>query len=238
MRLIRLLPCSGLVAGLLAFASGAHAATQPSAEAWLAHYYQQPAPDRVAPAIFELSRSGYFEQPGHVSLAIGFLASIFAQHPERVNEWMSVSRVLPVAHQRLLASALWYSGHPRGATELRALARSAAPEVRRELDAMLRSAAPSLAQADVRSEQSLNLQWGAFLATGEQAPVRHILAALGSTDNSQLSQNVRWSLAQNAAQHERVLAICRDELARQPNAVRETLRAVINETEARHAPSI
>jgi len=67
--------------------------------------------------------------------------------------------------------------------------------------------------------------------------VRNILAALGSRTNSQLSQDVRWSLAQNAAQHPAVLNICRDELSRQPNEVRETLRAVINDTEARRQPS-
>ena len=91
--------------------------------------------------------------------------------------------------------------------------------------------------AAVRSVTSLNLQWGAFLATGETTPMRSILAALGAGDNAQLSQSVRWSLAQNAVQHPRVLAICRDELSRQPNEIRETLRAVIHDSEARRQPS-
>ncbi len=229
---LRLLIVTGLAA--VSFVS-AHAGS--SAQSWLENYYQQPAPERFTSAVFELSRSGYFEEPGRVPLAIGFLASVFAQHPDRADEWMSVSRVLPVSHQRILASALWYSGSEKGATHLRALARNASAPVRAEVESLLASHRPDLRDAEVLSAQSLNLQWGVFLATGEQQPVRNILAALGTSTNDQLAQDVRWSLAQNAAQHQRVLAICREELSRQPNAVRETLRAVIHDTETRRQPS-
>lgn len=236
MRTFRHISSPGVLAVLLAFASGAHAATTSSAEAWLNDYYQQPAPDRFASSVVELSRSGYFEQPGHVPLAIGFLGAIFAQHPDRVDEWMGVNRVLPVAHQRIVASALWYSGNPKGKSYLEALARSSSSALRRDIETLVANKA-DLNSAEVRSVSSLNLQWGVFLATGEKTAVRNILAALGTNDNAQLTQDVRWSLAQNAAQHQRVLAICRDELSRQPNAVRETLRAVINDTESKHQPS-
>jgi len=227
---------SGVVAVLLALATGAQAAQTSSAETWLNNYYQQPAPERFTSAVFELSRSGYFEESGHVPLAIGFLGAIFAQNPGRVDEWMQVSRVLPVAHQRILASALWYSGNPKGAKYLHTLARSANPAVQHDIETLL-AGTPNLNSTEVRSVSSLNLQWGVFLATGEKTPVRNILAALGTNDNAQLTQDVRWSLAQNAAQHQRVLAICRDELSRQPNPIRETLRAVINDTETNRQPS-
>src|SRR5687767_14541482 len=105
MHSFRFISGKGLIALLLLVATGVRADDSASAEAWLNNYYQQPAPERFTSAVFELSRSGYFEQPGHVPLAIGFLASVFAQNPERADEWMAVSRVLPVAHQRILASA-------------------------------------------------------------------------------------------------------------------------------------
>lgn len=225
--------------GLIAFmlvSTVVRAGDPTSAESWIRDYYQNPAPERFPSAVLELSRSGYFEQPGHVPLSIGFLASVLAKHPERADQWMRVSSVLPAAHQRILASALWYSGHPKGASRLLALARSASPTVRRDVQAVVNST-PDLRGAEVRSVTSLNLQWGAFLATGETAPVRNILAALATNDKTQLSQDVRWSLAKNAVQHPRVLAICRDELNRQPNEIRETLRAVINDSEARRQPS-
>lgn len=235
MRLLKnLLIGGGLTAALLV--SGARAAAPASAEAWLEHYYEQPAPGQFATAITELSQHGYFEKPGHVARAIGFIGTVFAENPRRVAEWMAVSRDLPAAHQRLLVAALWYSGLPQGRDLLRDSARYCEPDVRRDVEALL---ARPAAQRDARvaSSSSLNLQWGVFLASGDAAPVRQILAALGDDASSPLSQDIRWSLAQNAAAHERVLAICREELSRQPNGIRETLRAVINETENHHAPT-
>ncbi len=225
---------NGIFALLLSFASAASAlASSSSAEQWLNNYYQQPAPDRFTSAVLELSKSGYFEEANHVPLAIGFFATVFAQNPDKVRAWLRVNEVLPVAHQRILVSALWYSGNPKGADYLRAYSRECDPALRASIDELLNST-PSIPNAQVQSVASLNLQWGAFLATGDTAPVRSILAALGSAN---LDQDVKWSLAQNAAQHERVLAICREELSRQPNAVQETLRAVIVDAESKHKSS-
>jgi hypothetical protein len=232
----RFISRSSLVALLFVITTSLHAVETSSAEAWLTNYYQHPAPERFESAVLNLSRSGYFERAGNVPLAIGFFAAVMAQHPERANQWMSFSRALPTAHQRILASALWYSGNARGATHLAALARSADPAEKQEIQTLI-TRTPDLRATEVRSVASLNLQWGAFLATGEKAPVQNILAALGTTDKGQLSQNVRWSLAQNAVQHPRVLDICRDELSRQPNEIRETLRAVIHDSETRRQPS-
>jgi hypothetical protein len=234
MSLYRKLLGTGLVAVLLALSTGARAT--PAAEQWLNDYYKKPAPEQFASAFLELSDSGYFEKPGNLPLAIGFIASVFAQNPGRVNEWMDLTRSVPEAHQRILVAALWYSGNAKGPAYVREFARDANPALRRELLARVDSK-PDVRSASVQSVSSLNLQWGAFLATGDKTPVRNILAALGTNDNAQLTQDVRWSLAQNAAQHQRVLAICRDELSRQPNAIRETLRAVINDTEHKQQPS-
>jgi hypothetical protein len=205
---------TGLLAVVLSFASASAVASSTSAEQWLSNYYQQPAPERFTSAILELS---------------GFIATVFAQNPDKVQSWLGVSHVLPVSHQRILVAALWYSGNPKGAEYLQAYARDCEPSLRANINTLI-SSSPSIKNAEVQSISSLNLQWGAFLASGDTAPVQSILAALGNTT---LDRDVRWSLAQNAVQHERVLAICRDELSRQPNAVRETLRAVIIDAETK-----
>ena len=228
---------SGLLAVVLSFASAVPVfAAKSSAEQWLNDYYRNPAPDRLTSAVYELSRNGYFEEAGHVPLAIGFLATVFAQNPDKVDSWLGVNRVLPVSHQRIVIAALWYSGNPKGADYLRSYARDCDPALRASLESML-TTAPSLPNASVMSTSSLNLQWGVFLANGDSAPVRSILAALATNDTATLGRDVRWSLAQNAAQHERVLKICRDELSRQPKEVRESLSAVITDAEAKRLPS-
>src|SRR3954464_12624759 len=96
---------------------------------WVNHYYQSPRADQVVPAVYGLSRSGYFEQPGQPATAIGFLSTVFAQNPDKVADWLTAFRDLPAAHQRLVAAALWYSRLPEGDRQLRALARNSSPEM-------------------------------------------------------------------------------------------------------------
>lgn len=83
-----------------------------SAQAWLETYYLQPQPAALAARVQTLSREGFFERPGNVPLTIGFLATVFAQHPARVDAWLQELRSLPENHQRLLAAALWQAGTP------------------------------------------------------------------------------------------------------------------------------
>jgi hypothetical protein len=195
---------------------------------WLQNYYRVPQPDQVVPAVYALSQDGYFEGAGQPAIAIGFLSSVFAQNPDRVGEWMYAFRNLPAAHQRLVAAALWYSGVPAGERELRLAARQAEPGVRAELELLLARGPVAVAQTPVLSDSSLNLQWGAFLATGEPQHIVNALAALGSAD-SQLSTAVRFALAEKAAAHPRVYEICQSQLDQQPAHVRDQLRAALAE---------
>lgn len=218
---------AGISAALvLSFAGPASAAPARDWPQWLAHYYQAPQADQLVPAVYALSRSGYFEEAGQPATAIGFLSAVFAQNPAKVDGWMVDFRDLPVAHQRLVASALWYSGLPGSDRQLRALARQSTPELRAEVEQLLDQGSPTVAETPVRSESSLNLQWGAFLATGDQRHIVNALAALGSGEPG-LSSAARFALAEKAAAHPRVYAICQAELARQPAGVRDQMRAAL-----------
>jgi hypothetical protein len=199
---------------------------------WLAHYYQVPQSDQIVPAVFALSRSGYFEEPGQPATAIGFLSAVFAQNPDKVADWMAAFRDLPVAHQRLVASALWYSGLPGSDRQLRALARNCSPELRGEFEQLLAQGAKAVRETPVLSESSLNLQWGAFLATGDSQHIVNALAALGSGEPG-LSTAARLALAEKAATHPRVYEICQAQLARQPANVRDQMRAALMEVKVK-----
>jgi hypothetical protein len=216
----------GISASLtLLLVSPVQAARNASAGEWVDHYYQNPQPEQFVSGIYGLSRNGYFEQPGHVPLAIGFIAGVFRQNPESIDQWVMSFRGLPTAHQRLIASALWYSGSPKGAEYLRAYARVVGPEMRAEIERLLVTD-PALRETPVLSASSLNLQWGAFLATGESQHIRNVLAALGSGEPG-LSSTARFALAEKAVAHERVYEICQAELTRQPAEVREQMRAAM-----------
>ena len=172
MKFLKTVVTAGLV---LASSVAAHATN--SAQAWLENYYKNPQPAQLVPHVYELSRDGYFTTAGQPAIAIGFFAAVFAQNPAKVDQWFAQFRDLPVADQRLLASALWQSGNEKGREQLLRLSRDSG--LGSEIARLVNQPATSLAQSPVRSLSSMNLQWGAFLATGSEQHITSILAALG-----------------------------------------------------------
>src|ERR1700754_1565229 len=120
------------VASLVLAVAGSQASADTSGrwEQWLNSYYQHPQPEKVLQAAYGLDREGYFEQSGSTATAIGFFSAVFAANPDKVDYWFANFRDLPVSEQRVMASALWYSGNPKGEQRLLTLAKSADAESR------------------------------------------------------------------------------------------------------------
>lgn len=218
-----------LLSGLglaLVLSVSAFAQTAQNWAAWVENYYLNPDADKVVPAVYALSRSGYFEQAGQPATAIGFLSAVFAKNPDKVAGWLQDFRDLPLSHQRLVASAAWYAGVPQGAEQLRALARGSNPAIRAEIESLLTWEQRSVRESAVLSKSSLELQWGAFLGSGDAKHVTNVLAALGSSEAA-LSSTARLALAEKALAHPRVYEICQAEIARQPAGVREELSTAL-----------
>ena len=212
---------------LAAFALASSAALRAdiSAQAWLESYYLNPQPAELPRAVERLSREGYFARDENVAVSIGFLGAVFAQNPARVDGWLQALSHLPAREQRLLAAAVWQSGHPVGNHHLRSVA--VGSPVRAEVERLAELPPQVLAETSVLSPSSMRLRWGAFLATGHERHVVAILDGFG-LNNPRLHSAARMALAQNAAAHPRVLEICRTQLDRQPEDVRSELRAALN----------
>lgn len=218
-----------LVAGL-ALAASFSARAETSGQAWLQSYYLNPRPAELSPAVHSMSKTGWFEASGNTATAIGFLGTVFAANPERINGWLEDLADLPLNHRRLVAAALWQAGHPYGSELLKRLSKNS--NVRDEVQALAARSSTSIAQTPVASPSSMNLQWGAFLASGNERHVVAILNGMGA-DRPGLDLVARQSLAQNAVAHPRVLEICRVQLDRQPESVRAELRAALNAAAAK-----
>jgi hypothetical protein len=224
-----LLAVGSLLAAFPSFASAQVAAVSGGpGQNWLTHYYQNPRPAELPLAAHRLSREGYFEGVGQTATAIGFFATVFAQNPQDINYWLHETVDLPAAHRRVLVAAAWLAGSPRGSALLREMSENSSWGTRIQITDLLRREPTPVAVTPVRSESSMNLQWGAFLASGEEQHIVSVLAALGSGE-AELSATARYTLAQNATEHRRVLDICRDQLAKQPESVRSELRAALND---------
>lgn len=217
-----------ILAGLL-LASTVALRAELSAQGWLETYYLNPQPAELPAAIRKLSQEGYFQRAENTAIAIGFIGTVFAKHPDRVEGWLKQLGNLPDRERRLLAAALWQSGHAAGNDTLRALAKDS--PVRAEVERLATLPSQRLAETPVQSASSMNLQWGAFLASGDQRHVVAILDAFG-LNQPQLNSAARMALAQHAAAHPRVLEICRAQLDRQPEDVRSELRAALRDAAA------
>ena len=230
MKLIRILLAAG--ASLAAFSTLRATDASERSWQWVSHYYENPRPADLMPNVYELSRSGYFETVGQPAVSIGFFSAIFAENPQNVNYWLNESRNLPDSHRRILVAAAWKAGHPTGARMLREMSAGDDAALRAEIRGLLAAGTAPIENTPVLSTASMNLQWGAFLATGNEQNIVNVLAALGS-NQAGLASSARFTLAQNAAAHPRVLEICREQLSRQPAGVRAELRAAINEASSK-----
>ena len=213
-----------LLLASLALAFSAAARAESSAQAWLETYYLNPRPAELSANVHSLSRTGWFDEEGHTAISIGFLSGVFAANPQRVNGWLEDLADLPLTHRRLIAASLWQAGNPMGAEMLKRFAKNSV--VRNEvLELASRSSTP-VSNTLVVSTSSMNLQWGAFLASGNERHVVAILDGMGN-DRAGLDISARQTLAQNAVAHPRVLDICRAQLSRQPESVRAEIRAAL-----------
>jgi len=219
------LPRIILVAGL-ALATSLATRAEISARGRLESYYLNPQPAEIPGMIHALSRNGYFEQPGHIAIAIGFFGTVFAQNPDKVDQWLLELNGLPLAHHRLLASALWQAGNPIGSEMMRVMGPDS--PAREGIARLAETPSRPVADTPVLSPSSMNLQWGAFLATGDAKYIKNVLAAIG-TGQPGLDEAAHYALARDAAAHPRVLEICRAELGRQSTETQSVLSAAIDQ---------
>ncbi len=84
------------------------------------------------------------------------------------------------------------------------------------------------------SPQALDMLWATFFATGDERVVRRIISVLQlSKDNKSaealIGTSALWSLKSNAKQHEKVMAICKEEIGKQDGLTKNLLQEVVTE---------
>lgn len=193
---------------------------------WMDHYSQNPQPQELISAVLSLDQDGYFQSAAQRDSAIGFLSVVLRQNPNEVAFWLRTSnRVLSEQPRRILAAAAWFAGRPEAGPQLQKIAFASE---RAEIDRLVADGRQAdIAAIPVSSEPAMNLQFGAYLASGDQRYIGNIFAAFGSNEPG-LTNAARYTLARNAVEYPRVLEACRSELARQPSAVRAQFEAALN----------
>ncbi|WP_324725987.1 hypothetical protein [Actomonas aquatica] len=192
---------------------------------WLQHYFQNPQPERFVPAMYELSRTDYFGLPGHAMIGIGFVASLFRDNPDLIDEWLLYCRDLPVREARIVVAALWYSEYPKANEWLRLYASAVKNDDLRADLFRIADHPPSWSNQLADSRPALYLQWGRFLATGDEAVLHKIFETMPQVDD--LSLRDRWWLACKMAEQDAAISWCLDHWDQQPLEVQANMELVL-----------
>jgi hypothetical protein len=233
MKIARLVLAAGVSLAAFAGLSAAEFTSDSNSDfgqQWMAHYYQNPQPDKLITAVMDLGQSGYFATAANRETAMGFIATVMQRNPDYVPQWLAASRrVLSNGGQRIIAAAAWYAGYPAGAREIHRLGEADDSSLRDQVEPLIAGQTPGpMVARSITSEPSLNLEWGAFLASGDRQYITNVFVALGSNEPG-LASTARFRLAEKAAADPQVMQICQSELARQPAAVRASFEAALNE---------
>lgn len=236
MKIVRLLLATSAsfvaLSGLSAMESDSH-----FGERFMQHYYQNPQPQDLITAVNNLDKNGFLDVSANREQAMGFLSVVFQRNPDLVEGWLDTSsRVLSNRGQRLIAAAAWFAGNPQGSARVHQLTARQSTEVQAQTDQVLSGPQPAPAAAmTITSEPTLNLQLGAFLASGDRQYIDNIFTAVAS-DQPGLSSSAKFALAQSASSDPVFMQVCETELARQPASVRESFEAALNDTPGAKKP--
>ena len=198
---------------------------------WMAHYYLNPQPDRVAEALREVEKQGLFDNDNVQAPPSGFFAEVFRANPARVADWVKPYRGIPDRH--IIYSALWMANSKETKAALETLAKAATPEEGKRLQALALSDPPTTQSMSIDSPASLDYLWGAFMASGSEAPVLRIIGqmkranAKGYIAETLIGGAAQWSVSANARQHQKVHSIVVASVATSDAETKELLKGII-----------
>lgn len=205
---------------------------------WFTYYYQKPEPAKVGDAMAEASRHGLYRGGTNAPPWFGFLAGALAKSPMTAASTIKRLATLPEDDQPIVVFGIWYSGLPQTKSLLAQVARDM-PAQKPIVEKLSATAAPRM--TDIPLEQGgwvLDMLWGSFIATGDEAPILRIISAVpwsqarGNSARMSVGGSARWSLTANAALHPRVMEICRRQAKIQPPEIARILDDVIRNAEA------
>ncbi len=233
--LLRSILALALLIGLVPTAVAAE--PRPSGEAlslWMNYAYVTHDEKPVADLVEWLGDEKVFQsRPALVAPATAFLSEFFRAHPDRVEGWIAPVAGYDDMTRATFAWALWIAGRSD-------LARRVSPQS----DVRLEGEPPRLTATHPTSPLEIDMQWGAFYASGAPVHVRNIIDALDParplTGNRRADDTAlaaaAWTLAANSTSHEIVARVIEEEIATRPPEVKAVLEKIRAEAKARRRP--
>lgn len=180
---------------------------------WINDYRKKPEPRRVSEAVKAMSALGSTKDIDQAGVYIGFVAGVLGANPAIAEDLIAKMYPLPPEDQVLIVKAIAYSGLPRWRdTMSKFVERMPARKVL--IDKYMYGDKPTLTALSIKDDAGvIDLNWGYYFATGWEAPVRRIVAALelsldkDKVDLLTVGAMAKWTLAQNASRNDDLLQL-------------------------------
>ncbi len=204
---------------------------------WINLYRKDPDPKRVPQAVHAMSAFGVTRDIDQAGVYIGFIAGVLGANPRAAEDLIANMFPLPPEDQVLVIKAIAYSGLPRWRDTMTKFVERM-PARRVLIDRYVFGNKPTLTELSIKDDSSvIDLNWGYYFATGWEAPVRRIVAALAlSLDKDKveyltIGAMAKWTLAQNASRNDDLLTLLKKISGDVDPKLRKPLQEVIEASE-------
>lgn len=204
---------------------------------WINDYRKKPDPQRLPQAVKAMSDFGVARDTDQSGVYIGFVAGVLGANPRIAEDLITKMFPLPPEDQVIVIKAIAYSGLPRWRDTLAKFVERM-PARRVLIEKYLYGNKPTLTELTIKDDSGvIDLNWGYYFATGWEAPVRRIVAALelsldkDKVDYLTIGAMAKWTLAQNAARNDDLLTMLKKISNDSDPKVRKPLVEVIDAAE-------
>jgi len=204
---------------------------------WINGYRHNPQPQRVPQAVKAMSALGLTKDADQSGIYIGFVAGTLGANPQMAEELVTKMFPLRPEDQVIIIKAIAYSGLPHWRTLLGKFIERM-PARRDLIEKFLYGDKKILTALSMKDDATvIDLNWGYYFATGWEAPVRRIVAALAYTldkdkvDVMTVGAMAKWTLAQNAARDNDLLMMLKRISNDSDPKIRKQLAEVIDASE-------
>jgi hypothetical protein len=221
-----------------------------ASEDWLTFYYRKPQPDRFVDEVRNMSKAGVLTNEGSEPPTVAFLSRVMVANPDKIAAWMTALADVSDSNKDKLHRAIWLSDTKEGRAYLK----------EKGVKKYVEKAPPDILKMEIDSPDVLDMLWGYFFATGDEAPIRRLVSAFNYSKyfgaiqrfktskqtaedkknalNDAIFRAAMWSIGSNCKQHPRVKEHCEHLLKGNdlnPSEVR-ILKMVLGKTDPKKTP--
>lgn len=205
--------------------------------AFINAYRDDKKPARVPEVVQAMGNLGMLREPEEGGIYIGFLAGVIRESAEP-SELIAKLFPMPPDDQVVLIKAIAYSERADW-RDLMTKFVERMPARKVLIERYLYRDGPGLdgLMTEATGAFAVDVYWGLYFATGEEAPARRIITALSwtaerdSVEKLTIGSMAKWTLATNASRDKTLRDIMKAELNVQPKQVRLALSEVIEAAE-------